>query len=175
MGYTTADAGFHTSDNGSNIYFCTASNTLVTATIAMGYTEYDTNGLDYTIFVFTQDLPPGIRPMAIPTNYVLPTSYSVVFNTCQSGHMSANQPPFANPLTEGADPDAFPPFNIYPTHVSGDSGSPLMLPETDDVLVFLGGDTTSAACSQMQTDMNILSVWAGLSTNNYQMVQHSVQ
>ena len=36
-----------------------------------------------------------------------------------------------------------------------------MVPETDDVLVFLYGDTTSAPCAQMQTDMNTLSTNVG--------------
>jgi len=45
-----------------------------------------------------------------------------------------------------------------------------MLPTTDDVLVFLGGDTTSAPCGQMQTDMDALSTSVGCP--QYRMTQY---
>ena len=163
MGFPGDSGGFNSAFNGSNVYFCAASGTLVTATVANGYTRYDTNNnYDYTILVFNADLPSTIQPMAV--SYAPPTSYSVVFNTTQQGYMSANNPPFwlYNTIGEPAsDPNAFPPFNEYPTFLLGDSGSPVMVPETDDVLVFLYGDTTSAPCAQMQTDMNTLSTNVG--------------
>lgn len=72
---------------------------------------------------------------------------------------------------------AFPPFNNYVTYIAGDSGAPLMWPATDGTLVFLGGDTTSPASSQMQNDMNTLCQWQGLdyTQTRYQMQQHPLQ
>jgi hypothetical protein len=174
-------AGLNSGFNGSNVYFCTGdgNNTLVTATVASGYTRcWGPDGYDWTILVFNADLPSTIQPMAV--SYTWPTSYSVIFNTTQGysqhGYMSANAPPFppGSPYWDpGADPDAFPPFDTYPTYRAGDSGSPVILPETDDVLVFLGGDTTSSPCSQMQADMNTLST--NVNCYPYQMANHWVQ
>ena len=152
----------------------------MTAYIANSFIRYDTtNNYDYTIFIFTQDLPSTIQPMAIPTNYVMPSSYSVVFNTEQGGQMTANNPPFPNLLpsySSSADPDAFPPFNAVTTFKGGDSGSPIMLPWwADDALVFLGGDTTSPASATMQADMDTLSKNAGLKPSDYRMTMHVVQ
>jgi hypothetical protein len=172
--------GFNSGFNGQSVYFCTGdgNNTLVTATVANAYTRcWGTDGYDWTILVFNADLPATIQPMQV--SYSLPTSYSVIFNTTQGdsqhGYMSANYLPFRNtpyfggyPL--GTDPDAFPPFNQHATYFAGDSGSPVMLPTTDDVLVFLGGDTTSAPCGQMQTDMDALSTSVGCP--QYRMTQY---
>jgi hypothetical protein len=162
--------------NGSNVYFCTASGTLVTATVTNAYTRcWGSDGLDYTILIFNAGLPPTIQPMEV--TYSPPTYYSVVFNTAQSGYMTANHPPFwgsyapfgiSPPIV--AAPDAFPPFNQYPTFLADDSGSPSMVPETDDVLVFLYGDTTTGPCPQMQTDMDTLSTSVGCTL--YRMTQY---
>jgi len=179
MGFTNGYAGFNSGFNTQNVYFCTSSNTLVTATVTNGYTRYSTtNGFDYdyTILVFSADLPSSIQPMEV--SYTNPTSFSVVFNTTQQGYMSANNPPFwlINSISEQAsDPDAFPPFNEYPTFLLGDSGSPVMVPWTDDYLVFLYGDTTTAPCDQMQLDMNNLCTSVGIEGEDYQMTVHSVQ
>jgi hypothetical protein len=177
---TTNYAGFNPGFNGAKVYFCTGdgNNTLVTATVANGYTRLGNwNGTtnDYSILAFNADLPPTIQPMEV--SYTLPTSYSVIFNTTQAGYMSANCPPFRagyapfgiSPPTLAA-PDAFPPFNIFATYLPGDSGSPAMLPTTDDYLVFLYGDTTTGPYAQMQTDMNTLSTNVGCT--QYRMTQY---
>jgi hypothetical protein len=175
--------GFNTNFNGRSVYFCTGdgNNTLVTATVANAYTRCwgSYPYYDWTILIFNADLPSTIQPMQV--SYSLPTSYSVIFNTTQgdsqNGYMSANYPPFENTpwfggYPGGADPDAFPPFNQHATYFAGDSGSPVMLPTTDDVLVFLKGDATSQPCGQMQADMNALSTSVGLTNNQYQMQQY---
>ncbi len=169
-------AGLNTNFNGQHVYFCTGdgNNTLVTATVAMGWTRCETNNCDHTILVFTADLPATIQPMEVSANSQTywPATCSVIFETTQSGHMSANNPPFSYGV--GADHDAFPPFNIYETWVGGDCGSPIILPATDDVLVFIMGiGGTSGPNSYMQTDMNTLSQYVGCT--QYQMRQHSVQ
>jgi len=172
-------AGYNTNYNGQNVYFCTSNSTVVTATVTNAYTRcWGSDLLDYTILVFSADLPSTIHPMAIPLYYGTPTSYSVVFNTEQGGQMTANNPPFPSlspAFGAPADADAFPPFNQAVTFKGGDSGSPIMLPTTDDVLVFLGGDSTSPASSQMQFDMDTLSTSVGIEPENYQMKTHSVQ
>jgi hypothetical protein len=172
--------GFNTNFNGSNVYFCASNNTVVTATVTNGFTRlYYTNSVaiyDYTILIFNADLPSTIQPMAV--SYSPPPSYSVVFNTEQYGYMSANYPPFGatNSIDLlSADPDAFPPFNVYQTDVLGDSGSPVMVPWTNNVLVFLNGDTTTGPCAQMQTDMDTLSTNINLKPINFHMYQQSVQ
>jgi hypothetical protein len=176
-GYPYGYAGFNSGFNGSNVYFCTATGTLVTATVTNAYTRLNTfENFDYTILVFSADLPSTIQPMEV--SYSLPQSYSVIFNTTQGdsqhGYMSANNPPFwvynSSNLEQSADPDAFPPFNQHGTYFDGDSGSPVMLPTTDDVLVFLKGDSTTAPCGQMQTDMDALSTSVGCPL--YKMTQY---
>lgn len=121
--------------------------------------------------------------MQVPDNFQLPTVYSVVFNTTASGHMSCNNPPcwdytyFCSGNGLSVDTSAFPPFNNYVTWINGDSGAPNMWPATDGTLVFLYGDTTSPASSQMQNDMNTLCQWQGLdyTQTRYQMQQHALQ
>lgn len=73
--------------------------------------------------------------------------------------MSANLPPFQYPDT------AKPPFNDHDTGVSGDSGRPDMIPTLGGTLVFFKGRTTSGPTAQMQADMDILSIYLNLSTN----------
>jgi hypothetical protein len=176
--YPANYADFNTGFNGKKVYFCTGdgNNTLITATVASAFTRYYGSGAtDYTIVVFNADLQSTIQPMQV--TYSPPTYQSVVFNTTQGGYMSANNPPFTGSdvpfgifSNMGADPDAFPPFNQYPTYLAGDSGSPSMVPETDDVLVFFSGDTTTGPCPQMQTDMDTLSTSVGCTL--YRMTQY---
>jgi hypothetical protein len=83
--------------------------------------------------------------------------------------MSANlRPPF-----ESSD-SSKPPFNDYSTTEGGDSGSANMIPTTDGSLVFIGGISTSGALSdQMQQDMNILTLYLNLNTNDYGLNWHT--
>ena len=172
-------AGYNTNYNGQNVYFCTSNNTVVTATVTNAYTRcWGTDGYDWTILIFSADLPSSIQPMEV--SYTNPVSFSVVFNTEQGGYMSANNPPFPNPSPQSnpsysADTNAFRPFNLVTTFKGGDSGSPIMVPWTDDYLVFLGGDTTSAPGYQMQVDMNNLCTSVRIEGEDYQMTVHSVQ
>ena len=93
-----------------------------------------------------------------------PNSIGVRFRTGQFGYMSANMPPFIY----GFDTSR-PPFNDYSTTILGDSGSPNMIPMTDGSLVFIGGTTSSGPSDQMQQDMNTLTLYLNLNTNNYRL------
>ena len=149
---------------GTKVWFCTASNQVIEVTVKIAYVRY-TNGYDYTIFIFTKDLPATITPMPVMTP---PGSIGVRFMTCQHGLMSANMPPF-----NSFEDTSRPPFNSHNTRVGGDSGSPNMIPMPDGSLVFIGGTTTSGPSVQMQKDMDFLctnlTYHLNLNITNYQL------
>jgi hypothetical protein len=149
---------------GTKVWFCGSDNKLVTMTNAIAYVR--TTNYDYALFIFTTDLPDTVTPMAV-TNP--PSSIGVCFRKNQDGKMSANlRPPF-----ESSD-SSKPPFNDYSTTEGGDSGSANMIPTTDGSLVFIGGISTSGALSdQMQQDMNILTLYLNLNTNDYGLNWHT--
>ena len=116
-------------------------------------------GYDYTILLFTQDLPPGIEPLRVADTKVVLSKYPyppsparwVTFLTEQTGNVSANCAPF-----------------VVNTWKGGDSGSPNLLPLPGE-LVFYAGRSTSGPSPQMQSDMDALSRSAGLDPAKYQM------
>jgi hypothetical protein len=147
---------------GKKVWFCTADNAVVEMTVAADFIESPFEGCvyDYGLVVFTEDLPSSITPLSVMAQ---PSSIGVCFSTCQHRKMSANIPPFAfNDASK-------PPLNEEDTHQDGDSGSPDMIPMTDGSLVFFKGRSTSGPSTQMQTDMDVLSSYLNLNTNNYQL------
>jgi hypothetical protein len=152
------DFGGHT---GAKVWFLTADNQVEQATVAIAYVHRTFSPYyDYALFIFSNDLPANITPMTVMTN---PVSVGVQFRTSQYNYMSANMPPFL-PLETSK-----PPFNDYTTSTNGDSGSPNMIPTTDGSLVFVGGTTSSGPSDQMQADMNKLTLYLNLNTNDYKL------
>ena len=78
--------------------------------------------------------------------------------------MSANMPPFHYFFDASR-----PPFNETNTFEGGDSGSPNMIPTTDGSLVFIRGTTSGGPSDQMQADMNKLTLYLNLNTNDYKL------
>ena len=76
----------------------------------------------------------------------------LLLGTEQAGHCAAGIPPF-----------------IYPLFKGGDSGSPDMIQSPDNKLVMVSGRSTSGISQQTQADIDALSVFEGLNTNNYQL------
>jgi hypothetical protein len=154
MGY----AGMTSHFNGQRVYFCTKNNQVVEAVVRNAIVEIG-SGYDFTILLFSEDLPQGIEPLRVADAKAVQTKYPsripllpwVVFLTEQSGNVSANCAPFTVNTWKG-----------------GDSGSPDLLPMPGE-LVFYSGRSTSGPSPQMQSDMDALSRSAGLDPANYQM------
>jgi hypothetical protein len=129
-------------------------------TIAAEVVRYEPEaGHDYTIVVFTEDVPESISPISVmsPADmeiyYWNTTDLPYLFlGTEQFGNCAAGVPPFVFPIFKG-----------------GDSGSPNMIPSPDNKLIMFSGRSTSGFSPQMQADIDALSVYAGLNTNNYQL------
>jgi len=161
-GHGLGDAGLTTQLAGERVWFCTADNTVVTMTIAAKVIRLGTIAgeyYDYGLVVFTEDVPATLTPMSVLSAANVETYYSATpdlpfmfLGTEQEGHVSAQVPPFVYPLMKG-----------------GDSGSPNMIPTPDNVLVMISGRTTSGPSLQMQADIDALSAYLGLNTNNYQL------
>lgn len=157
-GHGMGNAGMTSNRNGHRVYFCTTNNEVVEAVVQNAIVEIG-QGYDFTIMLFSEDLPPGIEPLrvadanAVQTKYPfrLPPASRVAFLTEQGGNVSANCAPF-----------------IVNNWKSGDSGSPDMLPMPGE-LVFYQGRSTSGPSQQMQSDMDALSRSAGLDPAKYQM------
>ncbi|HYT20924.1 MAG TPA: hypothetical protein VEW05_11930 [Candidatus Polarisedimenticolia bacterium] len=147
----------------TKVWFCTAFNQVVEMTNVIAYVRY-TNGYDYTIFIFTEDLTNTITPLSVMNP---PGSIGVQFTTSHYGWMSANMPPFYFGETSK------PPFNEQNTSQNGDSGSPNMIPMPDGSLVFMYGTSTSGPSVQMQKDMDFLCTNTTFNLNlnitNYQL------
>jgi subtilisin-like proprotein convertase family protein len=161
-GHGMSDNGFGTSLAGQSVWFCTASNTIVQMTVAADFIRLGTFGgqaYDYGILVFTEDAPPSITPMSVlsEADYEIyypdtPDLPFMFFGTTDDGNCSAQVPPF-----------------VYPLLVGGDSGSPNMIPTPDNKLAMFSGRSTSGASTQMQADIDTLTAYVGLTTNNYQL------
>jgi len=162
------DFGGHTNEK---VWFLTADNQVEEANVAMAYVHRTSSPYyDYALFIFSNDLPANITPMAVMTepSYVDLSGVTVFlgavrFRTGQNGYMSANMLPFL--LNDTSKP----PFNEGNTFIQGDSGSANMIPTTDGSLVFIGGTTSSGPSEQMQTDMNKLTLYLNLNTNDYKL------
>jgi hypothetical protein len=157
-GHSMGNAGMTSHCNGHRVYFCTTNNQVVEAMVQNAIVEIG-KGYDFTIMLFSEDLPPGIEPLRVADAKVVQTKYPfrlapapwVAFLTEQGGNVSANCAPF-----------------IVNTWKGGDSGSPDLLPMPGE-LVFFRGRSTSGPSQQMQSDMDALSRSAGLDPAKYQM------
>jgi hypothetical protein len=146
------------------VWFCTASNTVVAMTIAANLTRYEFgsgNSYDYGLVIFTEDVPDSITPMSVISAadfgtyyYYTPDIPFLFLGTEQLGHCGAGY--------------EVPPF-IYPLEKGGDSGSPNMIPLPGNKLVMYSGRTTSGPSLPMQADIDALSLYLGLNTNNYSL------
>jgi hypothetical protein len=148
---------------GKKVWFVTQQNKVVEMKVAREIVRtVETSGRDYTILLFSSDLPDSIQPMRVappksvfnpsPTKYVeLMGAPCPLFKTEQAGHVSANVPEF-----------------MVDTFKGGDSGSPDMLPMPGE-LVFANGRATSGASPEMQADMDKLTRLAGLDPRKYQL------
>jgi len=157
-GHGSGPPGMNSRGKGHRVYFCTKDNRVVEALVEKVIVEVG-SGYDFTIALFSEDLPPGIEPMRVVDQKTLfekyppgPAGKWIVFLTEQTGHVSANCPPF-----------------IVNTWKGGDSGSPDMLPMPGE-LVFYRGRSTSGPSRKMQDAMDELSRSAGLDPVKYQML-----
>ncbi|MBI3849301.1 MAG: Ig-like domain repeat protein [Verrucomicrobia bacterium] len=147
---------------GNKVWFCTASNTVVQMTIAADLIRLDSaagSNYDYALLVFTEDVPESISPISVISPADLEIHYwntpdlpYLFLGTEQLGHCAAGVPPFVFPIVKG-----------------GDSGSPNMIPSPDNKLIMFSGRATSGFSSQMQADMDALSIYEGLNPANYQL------
>ena len=161
-GHGMGDNGLATALAGQRVWFCTASNTVVQMTVAAHFIRLGTFGgqvYDYGILVFTEDAPASITPMSVVSDADYEVYYPdtpdlpfVFLGTTAAGYCAAGVPPF-----------------VYPLFVAGDSGSPNMIPTPDNKLAMISGRSTSGASPQMQADIDTLTAFVGLSTNNYQL------
>ncbi|MGO9202614.1 MAG: hypothetical protein ACLQM8_18995 [Limisphaerales bacterium] len=160
------------------VWFCTTNNppnNLVPVNVLADIVRYDSQ-YDYTVLVFDSDVSTmGITPMYVgdtpqSDTPILVTSQYPVNNVI--GSVIVNSPVMCGNIL---------PLYSYQTMggpMGGDSGSPLMVPTTDNYLVFIGGigyttgAHTTGPCTQMQTDMDTLSTDAGLNPASYQMRWH---
>jgi len=146
---------------GQRVWFCTASNTVVQMTIAAHFVRL-VDLYDYSLVIFTQDVPDSITPISVISvadfeiyYYNTPEIPFLTLGTEQEGHCAT-----------GGDP--IPPF-IYPLFKGGDSGSPNMLPSPDNKLIMFSGRGVSGFSPQVQADIDTLSLYLGLNTNNYHL------
>src|SRR5690348_8248562 len=148
---------------GRKVWFLTAENRIVETTIKREIVcTAPTSGRDYTIVLFSSDLPETIQPMRVASPsevFAVPHSkycYAVdapcpMFETEQTGGVSASIPGF-----------------MLDTGKGGDSGSPNMLPMPGE-LVFWSGRTTFGPSREMQADMDKLCQLEGLNPAQYQL------
>ena len=144
----------------------TRDNQVVEARIANWLTRLGhggTNGnaadyCDYSLVIFSNDLPDSITPLKAMSPAVYrrlagsDTNWPrVMLQTEQSGRVSSGIPPFACETWKG-----------------GDSGSPDLLP-IGDWLVFIGGRSTTGPTDQMQADIDTLTWSQGLDPRRYQL------
>jgi len=155
-GHGMAPEGVSTNWTGKKVWFATAGNQRVEATL--GRAIISMNLGDYTIFLFRQDLPPGIEPLRVVDVMEVWTRYPAragaprpLCETEQTGHVNAGIAGFTVPAWKG-----------------GDSGSPDMLPFGDELVSF-GGRRPSAPTPKMQADMDKLCLLEGLDPRKYQL------
>lgn len=162
-GHGMGEPGFNTSHAGRRIWFLTAANRKVTATVTRAVVRCHTTNqmrFDYTILLLDRDLPPEIEPLAVtateqvqkfltrPPQAIVPLP---IFETEQGGYVSTG----VSPLTVN-------------TWKGGDSGSPNMIPLPGE-LVFYSGRSTSGPSPEMQADMDELCRQDKLNPAKYQL------
>jgi hypothetical protein len=149
-GHSVGPDGFRTNFTGRKIWFVTTNDEVIEVTAAREVVR--TSGRDYSIILFSHDLPASIEPLRVAPSTNLMGKYWVqTFKTEQSGHVSADIPGFTVDTWKG-----------------GDSGSPNMLPLPGE-LVFLSGRSTSGPSPEMQADMDELCRLGGIDPKRYQM------
>ena len=145
-GHGMGPDGFETRRAGQKIWFVTLDNQVVEVRVkrevvrTMGQAKRD-----YTIILFDRDLPESVVPIRV-TEWkmfsgpyrLIPDAPCPVFETEQSGNVSAQVEGFKVPIMKG-----------------GDSGSPDMIPLPGE-LIFYNGRTTSDPSAEMQADMDEL-------------------
>lgn len=159
-GHGMGPDGFTKARNGKKIWFVTTNNIVIQTTVkSMVVRSFAAGGkADYTIFLFSKDLPDSIEPMRVVNFNDFNTRYPnrppapwPLFQTEQTGNVSIGLPGFSVNTWKG-----------------GDSGSPNMLPFRNE-LIFVNGRSTSSASPEMQKDMNILCRAEGLNPDKYQL------
>jgi hypothetical protein len=151
--------GFTTNRNGKSVWFVTTNNTVVQTTVLRAVVRtLGESKRDYTLLLFSDDLPTSIEPIRVVALTNVLTRYpnrggspQPFFRTEQLGNVSADVTGF-----------------FVNTWKGGDSGSPDMLPMLNE-LVFFGGRSTSGPSAEMQSDIDALCVMQGLDKNNYQL------
>jgi hypothetical protein len=163
LGHSMREDRIGTVFAGMKVWFVTRENTLVQTTVKREIVRtWGTSGRDYTILIFSSDLPESIEPMRVISQqdvfwgphckYLNITGApSPIFETEQIGYVSAGVPGFTVNTSKG-----------------GDSGSPHMLPLPGE-LVFFGGSSDSGPSREMQVDMDTLSRLEGLDPRKYQL------
>ena len=147
---------------GKKVWFLTTENKVIQVTVSREVVRTRAaSGRDYTILLFSSDLPESIQPMRVVpekdvfgqhSKYMLCAGAPCpIFKTEQSGYVSADVPGFT-----------------VNTYKGGDSGSPNMLPLPGE-LVFWTGRSTSGASPEMQADMDQLCRLEGLDPKKYQL------
>lgn len=154
--------------NVTKVWFLTSSNTTVEVTSAavLGRLE-STNGIsyDFAIVIFDADVPDSITPVGVImlTNFV--SKYAQATNTTQRISIQQCQHHKSTAF------DGTATFS-HNTWVGGDSGAAnlLPLPSTQGrpfKLAYVSGRSTSAVTPLMLAEIDRLTVWAGLKTNDY--------
>ncbi|MGC3959114.1 MAG: Ig-like domain-containing protein [Verrucomicrobiota bacterium] len=161
-GHSMGTNGLRSLLAGKRVWFCAADNTVVSATVAAEWVRVGFDGVtshDYTIVVFSEDVPANISPVAVISAAALETYYAytpdlpyVFLAPEQTGRCAAGVLPF-----------------IYPIMKGGDSGSPNLILSPDNKLIMFSGRGTSRIDPQMQVDMDALSGFVGLNPSNYQL------
>ena len=156
-GHGMGPDGFRKTFSGKKVWFVTRQNDVIEARVASAVVRCE-QGRDYTILMFTRDLPPSIEPLRVLSQsditayYPWPQGAPPIFlRTEQEGNVSADLPGFTFPTVKG-----------------GDSGSPNLIPINDE-LVFAGGRTTSTPSREMQLDIDDLCTREKVDPGKYQM------
>jgi len=168
------------------VYFCNGSGNVVQVNVLASIVHNPASGgtNDYSVLFFDTDVTTlGVTPMQVGET---PQSDGVILATSQ--YAPAGVPGSVVVCSPAMCGNILPLYSYQTMDgpILGDSGSPWMVPTTDNALVFIRGAGTTGpgtqANSQMQTDMNSLIAIANsprygysLNTNNYQMVWHATQ
>jgi hypothetical protein len=169
-GHGLGPVGLQTSGlAGKKLWFCTSSNTVVEMTVAAQFVRLGdvSSGpwpgfYDYGLVIFTQDVPDSITPISV----ISPADFEIYYyRTAEIPYFTLGTEQNGHCATAG---DLIPPF-IYPLNKGGDSGSPNILPSPDNKLIMFSGSGISGFTPQVQADMDTLSLYLGLNTNNYRL------
>ncbi len=155
-GHGMGPEGIKQSFRGRKVWFVAADDTVVEAKVTSAVTR--TTAGDYTLLMFSKDLPDSIQPLRVIATdtmqqyYPLPMGRPyVTLMTEQTGNASADLPGFACATMKG-----------------GDSGSPNLLPYFKE-LIFFRGRTTSGPSTAMQEDINELCRKEKVDPKDYQL------